>query len=59
MFITKTTIQKYCFYRINDPADVISKYNNHHRTMYDLLVIDILMPRMNGFELYEKIKKNR
>ena len=25
--------------------------------MYDLLIIDILMPRMNGFELYEKIKK--
>jgi hypothetical protein len=25
-----------------DPADVISKYNNYPRTMYDLLVIDIL-----------------
>ena len=41
----------------NDPADVISKYNNQPRTMYDLLIIDIMMPRMNGFELYEKIKK--
>ena len=41
----------------NDPADVISEYNNQPRTMYDLLIIDILMPRMNGFELYEKIKK--
>ena len=41
----------------NDPADVISKYNNQPGTMYDLLIIDILMPRMNGFELYEKIKK--
>src|SRR3569833_38744 len=41
----------------NDPADVISKYSNQPRTMYDLLIIDILMPRMNGFELYEKIKK--
>jgi two-component system, OmpR family, response regulator ChvI len=41
----------------NDPADVISEYNNQPGTMYDLLIIDILMPRMNGFELYEKIKK--
>ena len=41
----------------NDPADVISKYNNQPGTMYDLLIIDILMPRINGFELYEKIKK--
>jgi two-component system, OmpR family, response regulator ChvI len=40
----------------NDPADVISKYNQPG-IMYDLLIIDILMPRMNGFELYEKIKK--
>jgi two-component system, OmpR family, response regulator ChvI len=41
----------------NDPADVISKYNNQPGITYDLLIIDILMPRMNGFELYEKIKK--
>jgi two-component SAPR family response regulator len=41
----------------NDPADVISKYNNQPGIVHDLLIIDILMPRMNGFELYEKIKK--
>jgi two-component system, OmpR family, response regulator ChvI len=41
----------------NDPVDVISKYNNQPGITYDLLIIDILMPRMNGFELYEKIKK--
>ena len=39
------------------PADVISKYNGQPGITYDLLIIDILMPRMNGFELYEKIKK--
>jgi DNA-binding NtrC family response regulator len=46
-----------CVDIFNDPADVISHYNNQPETMYDLLIIDILMPRMNGFELYEKIKK--
>jgi two-component SAPR family response regulator len=25
--------------------------------MYDLLIIDIVMPKMNGFELYEKVKE--
>ena len=27
------------------------------RRMYDLLIIDIVMPKMNGFELYEKVKE--
>ena len=39
----------------NDPIDVVSNYNKPG--MYELLVIDIVMPMMNGFELYEKIKK--
>jgi DNA-binding response OmpR family regulator len=25
---------------------------------YDLLILDIRMPRMNGFDLYKKIKRN-
>jgi CheY-like chemotaxis protein len=24
---------------------------------YDLLILDVKMPKMNGYELYEKIKK--
>ena len=38
-----------------DPADVVSNYNQPG--MYDLLIIDIIMPKMNGFELYEKVKE--
>ena len=36
-----------------DPTDVVSNYNQPG--MYDLLIIDIVMPKMNGFELYEKV----
>ena len=42
-------------YTFTDPADVISNYNQPG--MYDLLIIDIVMPKMNGFELYEKVKE--
>jgi two-component system, OmpR family, response regulator ChvI len=59
-FSLKTVLEENryaCVDTFNDPIDVISKYNDQPGTMYDLLIIDILMPRMNGFELYEKIKK--
>ena len=36
----------------NDPLDVIS---NFKVDSYDLLLIDIKMPKMNGFELYNKL----
>jgi DNA-binding response OmpR family regulator len=60
-FSLKTVLEENrfaCVDIFNDPADVISKYNSQPGIItYDLLIIDILMPRMNGFELYEKIKK--
>ena len=36
----------------NDPLDAIS---NFKAGSYDLLLIDIKMPKMNGFELYNKL----
>jgi CheY-like chemotaxis protein len=39
----------------NDPANVVSNFKQPG--MYDLLIIDIIMPNMDGFELYEKVKK--
>jgi DNA-binding response OmpR family regulator len=36
----------------NDPLDVIS---NFKADLYDLLLLDIKMPKMNGFELYNKL----
>lgn len=38
----------------NDPETALS---NFKPGKYDLLLLDIKMPKMNGFELYEKIKK--
>ena len=38
----------------NDPMKSLSAYR---AGAYDLLLLDIRMPRMSGFELYDKIKK--
>jgi two-component system, OmpR family, response regulator ChvI len=38
----------------NDPREALS---NFKADLYDLLLIDIKMPKMNGFELYQEIEK--
>ena len=38
----------------NDPQGALS---NFKAQLYDLLLIDIKMPKMNGFELYQEIAK--
>jgi DNA-binding NtrC family response regulator len=40
-----------CF---NDPVSALS---NFRAGLYDLVLLDVKMPRINGFELYEKIKQ--
>ena len=41
-------------FTFNDPVIALS---NFKAGLYDLIILDIKMPKMNGFELYEKIKK--
>jgi CheY-like chemotaxis protein len=39
-----------------DPLLALSKFKSDHKK-YDLLILDIKMPDMNGFELYEEIRR--
>jgi CheY-like chemotaxis protein len=39
-----------------DPLLALSKFKSDHKK-YDLLILDIKMPDMNGFELFEQIRK--
>jgi DNA-binding response OmpR family regulator len=40
-----------------DPVSAFENYKEEAAGMYDLLILDIKMPQMNGFELYRQIKK--
>ena len=41
-------------YTSNKPSSVLSDFR---AGLYDLIILDIKMPEINGFELYDKIKK--
>jgi DNA-binding response OmpR family regulator len=38
----------------NDPQRALSNYKPRY---YDLVILDITMPKMDGFQLYDEIKK--
>jgi CheY-like chemotaxis protein len=44
--------RKFEVYTHNDPEVALSRFKPN---FYDLLLTDIFMPKMNGFELYQKI----
>ena len=37
--------------------DAIENFQNHPPNYYDLVITDIRMPKVNGFELYRRIKE--
>jgi DNA-binding response OmpR family regulator len=38
----------------NDPVLALQSFKPN---VYDLVILDIMMPKMNGFELYNQLKK--
>jgi DNA-binding response OmpR family regulator len=38
----------------DDPAEALLNFKPYH---YDLLLLDIKMPEMNGYELYDRLRK--
>ena len=55
-FTFKAVLEKQGFQvgTYNDPSEVLKDFNGGS---YDLALIDIRMPKMNGFELYREIRK--
>ena len=46
-------------FKVNSFTDPLSALENYKEEagMYDLLILDMKMPQMNGFELYRQIRK--
>jgi DNA-binding response OmpR family regulator len=43
--------------KVDSFADPIAAMNNFRSGFYDLIMIDIALPKLNGFELYYRIRK--
>ena len=43
--------------KVDSFADPIAAMNNFKSGFYDLIMIDIALPKLNGFELYYRIRK--
>ena len=43
--------------KVDSYTDPFAALNNFKSRLYDLIMIDIAMPKMDGFELYYKIRK--
>jgi len=44
-------------FKVDAFDDPIMALDNFRKEVYDLLILDIKMPKMHGFELYREIKK--
>jgi DNA-binding response OmpR family regulator len=44
-------------FKVNSFSDASQALENFTAGLYDLVILDVKLPGMNGFSLYEKIKK--
>jgi len=51
----KIVLNQYGF-DVDHSADPLESLKNFKQDFYDLVIIDIKMPKINGFELYDKFK---
>jgi two-component system, OmpR family, response regulator ChvI len=56
-FSIKLVLETEGIFRADSYTDPLVALENYKPGLYDLLLIDIAMPKMNGFELYDKIRK--
>jgi DNA-binding response OmpR family regulator len=52
----KTVLEQDQF-QVDSFNDPVSAFTSFKAGFYDLLILDIKMPKMNGFQLYREIKK--
>ena len=56
MMVLKRGIEKHGF-RVSAFTDPLLALSNFEKDLYDLVLLDIKMPKMEGFELYQNIHK--
>jgi len=44
-------------FKVDSFTDSISALNNYQNNFYDLVILDIKLPKMDGFQLYNKIRE--
>jgi len=57
LWLFKMILESDARLKVDAFSDPIVALENFRPGLYDLLLIDIAMPKMNGFELYDKIRK--